>query len=67
MTKLSPSGLDEDSKTDREEVRTDTESDSEDEDVTVNEDAGPPNETFYMENVTEELGQVGGMIMLNVD
>ncbi|KAK3101068.1 hypothetical protein FSP39_000723 [Pinctada imbricata] len=52
-------GLDEDVKTDKEEGRTDSETESEDEVVRVSQEAGPPHETPYVENITEELGQQG--------
>nr|XP_022335054.1 oxysterol-binding protein-related protein 8-like isoform X4 [Crassostrea virginica] len=52
-------GLDEDSKTDREEMKTDSETESEEEEVKVFEDNTPPTETKYIENAREELGQQG--------
>ena len=51
-------GLDEDSKTDREEMKTDSETESEEEEIKVFEDNTPPTETKYIENAREELGQV---------
>lgn len=39
-------------------MKTDTESESEEEEVKVFEDDRPPTETKYVENAREELGQV---------
>lgn len=39
-------------------MKTDTESESEEEEVKVFEDNRPPTETKYVENAREELGQV---------
>ena len=52
------SGLDEDNKTDREEAATDS-SQSEDEDDRVFNVVSKPEETPYVMNSVEELGQVG--------
>lgn len=46
-------------------MKTDTESESEEEEVKVFEDDRPPTETKYVENAREELGQV--RTSLNVD
>jgi len=54
-------GLDDDTKTDkedREEEKTETESEEEEEEAEVFSDDLPPTETSYSENVVEELGQV---------
>lgn len=56
------SGLDEDSRTDREELKSDSESshsDEEEDRVFINYKDSKPAETPYLEIVDEELGQVG--------
>ncbi|XP_069132132.1 oxysterol-binding protein-related protein 8-like isoform X1 [Argopecten irradians] len=51
--------MEEDSRTDREEVKTESESETEEEDDKVFDEVSQPSETSYMENVVEELGQQG--------
>ena len=52
------SGLDEDIKTDREEIKTDSESDTEEDDEKSEGTLQKPLETPYSENFVEELGLV---------
>lgn len=51
-------------KTDREDVKTDSETESEEEGEKTINNQQQPLETPYVENVTEELGQVGIRYML---
>ena len=59
-------GLEEDSKTDKEELKSESETDTDDEERDkVFNDACQPEETPYIENKNEELGQVRQLVLKN--